>query len=85
MAANAEAAGSAAPPDHPAFGRGHGGRGSPSTGGGRMRSSITRSGGHVVRPRRVTAYAVRIARGSGNGNTLTPLPVGLPMGSSPTP
>lgn len=37
------------------MGRGHFGRGSSDPGTGRIRSSAVRSGGHVARPRRVTA------------------------------
>lgn len=40
---------------HHGLGRGHSGRGSGSPGGGRSRSSTTRSGGHVDLPRRVAA------------------------------
>ncbi len=39
----------------PGIGRGHFGRGSSDPGTGRIRSSAVRSGGHVARPRRVTA------------------------------
>ena len=39
----------------PGIGRGHLGRGSSVPDGGRILSSTVRSGGHVARPRRVTA------------------------------
>jgi hypothetical protein len=47
----------------------------------RSLSSTTLSGGQVERPRRVTAYAVRIGFASASGSTFTPPPVGRPIGA----
>jgi hypothetical protein len=69
----------------PGTGRGQFGRGSADPGAGRIRSNTVRNGGHVARPRRVTAYAVSTALGSESGSTLTPTVVDRPIGSSPTP